>query len=129
VFVHHGYNLFDILHLNSEDKCFVDCFFVSQLIVYINITTAVTIAENYLIQSGETNMTVSQVQEYTNTFYVQVTEKGTGTGAFELLINKSTGVVSPETGPNLSWDFKYTAKETYLGTISPMTVTASPGNC
>ena len=73
----------------------------------LNISTAVTIAQNYLTQLNNPNLAVSQVEEYTQNFYVQVTEKNTGVGAFQLLIDKYTGVVGPEMGPNMMWNTKY----------------------
>ena len=52
-------------------------------------------------------MIVKQVEAYTNNFYVQVSEKSTGTDAFELLMNKYTGNIYPELGPNMMWNTKY----------------------
>ncbi len=52
-------------------------------------------------------MVVKQVEEYTANFYVQVNEKSTGNGAFELLINKYTGSIYPEMGPNMMWNTQY----------------------
>ncbi len=46
------------------------------------------------------------MEEYANNFYVQVSEKS-GNGAFELLINKYTGSIYPEMGPNMMWNTKY----------------------
>ena len=73
----------------------------------LNITSAVGIAENYLASSGNTNLAVSQVEEYTLNFYVLVKEKDTGMGAFELLVDKYSGAISPEMGPNMMWNTKY----------------------
>jgi hypothetical protein len=73
----------------------------------INITTAVTTAQNYVASLNNPNLAVAQVEEYTQNFYVQVKEKDTGVGAFELLINKYTGTISPEMGPNMMWNTKY----------------------
>ncbi len=73
----------------------------------LNVTTANTIAQNYVTAIGNPDLTVKQVEEYTNNFYVQVNEKSTGNGAFELLINKYTGSIYPEMGPNMMWNTKY----------------------
>ncbi|MGE5638285.1 MAG: hypothetical protein ACM3WQ_06225 [Chloroflexota bacterium] len=73
----------------------------------LNITTAVNIAQNYVVSTGNTNLKVDEVEEYTSNFYVLVKEKDTGFGAFELLINKVTGSVNPEMGPNMMWNTKY----------------------
>jgi hypothetical protein len=73
----------------------------------LTITNAKTIAQNYVNSIGNPDLTVKQVEEYTNNFYVQVNEAGTGKGAFELLINKQTGSIYPEMGPNMMWNTKY----------------------
>ncbi len=68
---------------------------------------AATIAQNYLNQIGNPNLAVKTVQEYTNTYNVQIIEKDTGIGAFELSVNKYTGAVVPMQGPTMMWDTKY----------------------
>ena len=73
----------------------------------LNITTAAAIAQNYVASTGNANLAVSQVEEYTLNFYVLVKEKDTGNGAFELLVDKYTGAISPEMGPNMMWNTKY----------------------
>jgi hypothetical protein len=73
----------------------------------LNITAALNIAQNYITQTGNTNLAVSQVEEYANNFYVQINEKNTGVGAFEMLINKYTGTITAEPGPNMMWNTKY----------------------
>ena len=73
----------------------------------LSTTTAATIAQNYVTSIGNPDLVVKQVEEYYANFYVQVNEKSTGNGAFELLINKYTGSVYPEMGPNMMWNTKY----------------------
>ncbi len=73
----------------------------------LNITTAKTIAQNYVASLGNPDLTVKQIEEYTANYYVQVNEKSTGNGAFQLLINKYTGSIYPEMGPNMMWNTKY----------------------
>jgi hypothetical protein len=73
----------------------------------ISITTAQTNAENYVASLNNPVLTVKQVEEYANNFYVQVTEQSTGNGAFELIVDKYTGEVFPEMGPNMMWNTKY----------------------
>jgi hypothetical protein len=73
----------------------------------LTITQAKTIAQNYVTSIGNPDLTVKQVEEYTNNFYIQVNEASTGKGAFELLINKQTGSIYPEMGPNMMWNTKY----------------------
>jgi hypothetical protein len=73
----------------------------------LNITTAEAIAQNYVASTGNPDLIVKQVEDYSANFYVQVNEKSTGYGAFELLVNKYTGSIYPEMGPNMMWNTKY----------------------
>jgi hypothetical protein len=63
--------------------------------------------EQYLATSGNTDLKLSEVIEFENNFYAGVKEKSTDKYAFELLINKYTGAVMPEMGPNMMWNTKY----------------------
>jgi hypothetical protein len=95
----------------------------------LNIKTAETIATNYVVSTGNPDLTVKQVEEYQANFYVQVGEKSTGNGAFELLINKYTGSIYPEMGPNMMWNTQYGMMRSgalsgiYGTTTTTMTVT------
>jgi hypothetical protein len=97
----------------------------------LDINTAATIAKNYVASIGNNDLVVKQVEEYSANFYVQVNEKSTGNGAFELLINKYTGSIYPEMGPNMMWNTKYgMMRSGILGGIfgtptTSMTVTAA----
>jgi len=85
----------------------------------ISITTAQTNAQNYVASLNNPDLTIKQVEEYSNNFYVQVTEQSTGNGAFELIVDKYTGEVFPEMGPNMMWNIKYqtlTASGGMMGT-------------
>ncbi len=73
----------------------------------LNISTAVTIAQNYLAARYNPDLAVKEIEEYSQNFYVQYYEKSTGIGAFEMLIDKYTGAISPEMGPNMMWNTKY----------------------
>ena len=91
----------------------------------LTINNAATIAQNYVTSIGNPDLVVKQVEEYSANFYVQVNEKSTGNGAFELLINKYTGSIYPEMGPNMMWNTKYgMMRSGILGGIfgSPTTV-------
>jgi len=94
----------------------------------LDINTAVTISQNYLASTGNTNLELSEVEEYTLNFYVVVKEKDTGLGAFELLVDKYTGAISPEMGPNMMWNTKYGMHNGMMGWLTgtataPATVT------
>ncbi len=74
----------------------------------LTISQAVDIAKTYVASLNNPDLTVKQVEEYANNFYVAVGQISTGNGAFELLINKATGIVAPEPGPNMMWNTQYT---------------------
>lgn len=56
---------------------------------------------------GNSDLKVKEVIEFTNNFYARVDEQSTGAGAFELLVDRNSGIVTPEMGPNVMWNTKY----------------------
>lgn len=65
-------------------------------------------AQQYLAATWRNpDLTVREVMEFSNHFYVQIVEQSTGIGAMELLVDKITGTVHPEPGPNMMWNTKY----------------------
>jgi hypothetical protein len=81
----------------------------------ITFDKAVAAAQQYLTSynnadpstgSGQV-LKLAEVMEFDNNFYAVVTEKSTGNGAFELLVNRYTGYVHPEPGPNMMWNTRY----------------------
>ena len=73
----------------------------------ITLDQAIKNVQAYVDQTGNKDLAIDEVMEFQNNFYAIVKEKSTGTGAFELLVNKSTGGVFPEMGPNMMWNTKY----------------------
>ena len=73
----------------------------------LTISQATEIAKTYVTSLNNADLKVTEVEEYEANYYVLVTEKSTGNGAFELLVNKYTGVIRPEMGPNMMWNTKY----------------------
>ncbi len=73
----------------------------------ITIDNATTIAQNYVTQLGNSNLSVAEVDQYSNCFYALVVETNTGAGAFELTINNFTGAVTAEQGAMMEWNTKY----------------------
>ena len=76
--------------------------------VPLTISQAAQIAQTYVASLNNPDLAVKQVEEYTANFYIQVNEMSTGNGAFELLMNKYTGAITAEPGPNMMWNTKYT---------------------
>ena len=108
----------------------------------ITIANAVQLFKNYLTGLGNPNLALHEVEEYQNNFYATYYEKSTGIFAFQMLIWKPgspwtggmmgngmmSGVVMPETGPNMMWNTKYGVMGGMMGVYrqtptSNMTVT------
>ena len=89
----------------------------------LTINQAAQIANTYVTSLNNPDLKVTQVEEYTGNFYVQVGETSTGYGAFQLLINKITGVVTPEMGSNMMWNTKYTFGMAYCNWVRGTTTT------
>lgn len=64
------------------------------------------LAEQYL-GGTSSDFRIKEIMEFSNNFYIMVQEKSTGINAFELLIDRYTGRVMPEMGPNMMWNTKY----------------------
>lgn len=77
-----------------------------------NVTTlsldqAVTSVKQYVAALNNSDLELVQVDEYAENFYGLVREKSTGTGALQVLVDNYTGAVSPEYGPDMMWNTKY----------------------
>ena len=73
----------------------------------IGIDRATANARAYIASVGDPNLQLSEVMEFSANYYAQAIERNTGIRAFELLIDKYTGAVYPEMGPNMVWNTKY----------------------
>ena len=73
----------------------------------LTIDQAREAVEQYVARLGYGNLEVAEVMEFTRNFYAIVEETDTGIGAMELLVDKYTGAVGPEYGPNMMWNAKY----------------------
>ena len=78
----------------------------------LSLDHATVAVQNYLSMMGYSNLGVKMMQEYSNLYYAQVVEQNNGTGAFELAVNKTTGLVTPMQGPTLIWNTKYGVSST-----------------
>ena len=72
----------------------------------ITIDEAAEAVERYLSAYGQ-GLALAEVMEFAWNFYAEVKEETTGIHAMELLIDKYTGQVYPEMGPNMIWNTKY----------------------
>jgi hypothetical protein len=75
----------------------------------LTIDQANDAAKRYLDYWNNSDLKVREIIEFTNGFYARVDEQSTGAGAFELLIDRNTGLVTAEPGPNTVWNTKYGA--------------------
>ena len=75
--------------------------------------------EQAVSNSGNSNLEVKDVMEFANNYYAQVRESDTGIGAMELLIDKQTGRLYPEPGPNMMWNTKYGMMAGGQGVMGP----------
>ncbi len=62
---------------------------------------------DYLAAWGNPDLQPTEIMEFEQNFYAEIAERSTGVHAFELLVNKYTGSVYPEMGPNMMWNTKY----------------------
>jgi len=72
----------------------------------IGMDRAVTIAQGVAGSYSGGGLAVDEVIEFTNNYYASVREKSTGIGAFEILIDKSSGNVMQEP-PSMMWNTRY----------------------
>ncbi len=73
----------------------------------LTLDQAVEAANQYLAAYGNPDLTITEVMEFTENFYAEVEEKSSGIHASEILIDRYTGAVYPEPGPNMMWNSKY----------------------
>ena len=96
----------------------------------VGMDRAVTIAQDVAASYSSGGLVADEVIEFTDNYYASIREKGTGIGAFEILIDRVTGNVTREPGPDMMWNAKYSPMRGGMmggfgGTSSrPMTMTA-----
>jgi hypothetical protein len=73
----------------------------------LSIDQVAEIVQDYLNKFWNKDLAIHEVMEFDNQFYADVKEKSTGIFAFQLLVNKWTGDIVPEPGPNMMWNAKY----------------------
>lgn len=64
-------------------------------------------AQAFVDRTGRSGLVLDEILEFQDNFYVRVKESGTDVGAFELLVDRSTGAVAYEPGPDMMWNTKY----------------------
>jgi hypothetical protein len=74
----------------------------------LTVDQAYQAAGTYLTALNNPDLKIAEVMAFDNNAYVRVVEQSTGTGAFELLVDPASLAVTPEHGPNMMWNLKYT---------------------
>jgi hypothetical protein len=73
----------------------------------IGMDSAVKIAERVAASYPAGDLSADEVIEFSDNYYASIREKSTGIGAFEILIDRLTGNVTREPGPDMMWNAKY----------------------
>ena len=73
----------------------------------LSLTDAEEAVERYVASLSFSDLAVAEVMEFSANFYAEVEEESTGVHAMNLLIDKDSGAVYPEYGPNMMWNTKY----------------------
>ncbi|HEY3289830.1 MAG TPA: hypothetical protein VGK87_06860 [Anaerolineae bacterium] len=81
----------------------------------LSVDQATTAVNAYLTSLGNKDLVIAEIMIFDNNAYARITEKSTGAGAFELLVNPATKAVYPEPGPNMMWNTKYSPMRNMMG--------------
>ncbi len=73
----------------------------------LTIEEAHEAVERYVAGLGYADLEIAELMEFERNFYAIVEESDTGIGAMELLVDKWSGAVGPEMGPNMMWNARY----------------------
>jgi hypothetical protein len=73
----------------------------------VSLEEVETAVHDYVERMGYTDLEVIEVMEFERNYYAIVAEEDTGIGAMELLVDKTSGTMGPEPGPNMMWNTKY----------------------
>ena len=73
----------------------------------LTIGQAAEAVQKYLKDFWSPDLVLAEVMEFDNQFYAEYVEKNGGVHAFEVLVNRWTGAIVPEPGPNMMWNTKY----------------------
>ncbi|MFQ6085523.1 MAG: hypothetical protein ACE5OY_04575 [Candidatus Bathyarchaeia archaeon] len=73
------------------------------------------IALAYLSSLNDPDLGIDEIMEFELNFYAIYYEKSTGIGAFEMLVDRYSGDIYPEPGPNMMWNTKYGGMVGHMG--------------
>jgi hypothetical protein len=78
-----------------------------------SVDQAKQLADQYV--GARSDLRIKEIMEFSNNFYIIVQESNTGINAFELLVDRYSGRVMPEYGPNMMWNTKYGMMQGMMG--------------
>jgi len=93
----------------------------------LTINQAQQQVRQYMRQYGNPHLVIDEVLEFQHNFYAIVKDTSTGHGAFEVLVNKWSGLVFPEYGPAMMWNTQYGMMGTRMAGGGMMGSGSSPG--
>lgn len=73
----------------------------------LSVEQARQAAEDYLVRYNDDDLEISEIMVFDQNAYVRISEKSTGIGAMEVLVDPATLAVTPEYDPNMMWNLKY----------------------
>jgi len=73
----------------------------------VNLEQAKYIAEKYLSAQNNPDLELGDLEEWEFNFYAEYKEKSSGIKAFQIVVDKYSGIISLEMGPTMMWNTKY----------------------
>lgn len=73
----------------------------------LTVDQAKQAVNSYLKNLNNPDLELKEIMIFDNNAYARITEKSTGVGAMELLVDPASLAVFPEYGPNMMWNLKY----------------------
>lgn len=73
----------------------------------LSLEAAGTAVTHYLTTLNNDKLSLGEIMIFNNHAYAQILDNETGLGAFEVLVDPTTGNVFPEPGPNMMWNTEY----------------------
>jgi len=82
----------------------------------LTLDKATAIAKAYIAAwDNKTSLKLGEVMQFNNHFYGEAIETESGRGAFEFLIDPTSGTVYAEPGPNMMWNLRYGTMGAMMG--------------
>lgn len=73
----------------------------------VTLEQAKDIAKRYLSAQNAPDLELGDLEEWEFNFYAEYNEKSNGIKAFQIVLDKYSGIVSLEMGPTMMWNTKY----------------------